>query len=543
MSDGKVELEIKELNLDMIRPSTEQMHDLDTGGSKIVVIGKPGCFQAGTPILMFGGGIKAVEDVEEGEEVMGDDSTPRTVLEVCRNRETMYRVVMDDLESYVVNEGHKLVLIDEDLSETIEVTVRDYIKWRESEKSRWRVFRRGVQFPERPTRHDPYEVGLYLGDIENVLPHVEGLGSDNFEKMYIEPEYKINSRHVRMQVLAGIIDANPSHVINTVNKYLLVKHDSERMIDDIVFLCRSLGLIAKAIDNKTKVYIMGNLREIPTKYRSLAVDEVSQEVGYLKGYDSARGIHALSFQVQRLEEDNYYGFTIDGNHRFMLGSFDVVRNTGKTTLIASILYAKKHIYPCGMFMSGSEDSNGFYQRIIPSTFVYNEYNPEKVKDFIRRQKIARQHLPNPWGVLLLDDCTDDPKTMKTPLMQGIFKRGRHNNMLFILSLQYCMDIPPAIRTNTDSCFICREPILKNRKKLWENFASIIPDFNLFCTIMDQITDDYTALYIHNQTRSNNWRDCVFWYKAKIVPKDFKFGSKDYWDFHNARFNTEYKDPL
>jgi ATPase subunit of ABC transporter with duplicated ATPase domains len=52
--------------------------------------------------------------------------------------------------------------------------------------------------------------------------------------------------------------------------------------------------------------------------------------------------------------------------------------TGKTTLIASILYAKKHIFPVGLFMSGSEDSNGFYRRIAPSTFVFNDYSEEQL---------------------------------------------------------------------------------------------------------------------------------------------------------------------
>ena len=42
--------------------------------------------------------------------------------------------------------------------------------------------------------------------------------------------------------------------------------------------------------------------------------------------------------------------------------------TGKTTLITSILYNKKHIFPVGMVMSGTEDSNGHYGKIFPETF-------------------------------------------------------------------------------------------------------------------------------------------------------------------------------
>lgn len=214
--------------------------------------------------------------------------------------------------------------------------------------------------------------------------------------------------------------------------------------------------------------------------------------------------------------------------------------TGKTTIISSLLYEKSHIFPMGVVFSGTEDSNHHYSKMFPSTFVYNKLDEPRIEDFIKRQKLAKEHLPNPWGVLLLDDCTDDPKILKKPLFQGLYKNGRHWKMLFILSLQYSLDILPTIRTNIDGTFILREPNLKNRRRLYENYAGIIPDFTLFCDIMDQITTDYTALYINNATQSNNWEDCVYWYKARQVPDNFRFGSQSFWDHALYRVNENYK---
>ena len=111
-------------------------------------------------------------------------------------------------------------------------------------------------------------------------------------------------------------------------------------------------------------------------------------------------------------------------------------------------------------------------------------------------------------------------------------------MWFVLSLQYALDIKPAIRTNIDGTFILRETNLRNRKILHDNFAGVIPDFTLFCEILDQLTDDYSAVYIHNATTSNKMEDCVFWYKAKPVPENFRIGCDDYWDFHDQRFDTK-----
>jgi hypothetical protein len=218
--------------------------------------------------------------------------------------------------------------------------------------------------------------------------------------------------------------------------------------------------------------------------------------------------------------------------------------TGKSNLIKSILYFKKHIIPIATIMSGTEDSNKDFSKIVPESFIFNDYDESKIEEIIKRQKLAIEHLENPWAVLLLDDCTDDASVFRKPIQHGLYKRGRHWQLLYIVSLQYCLDVKPAIRTNIDGIFILREPILKNRRSLYENYASIIPDFATFCDILDQITDDHTALYIHNQTSENNWEDCVFWYKApdmKEIP--FKFGCDDYWTFHNERFNTEYVAPI
>jgi GTPase SAR1 family protein len=219
--------------------------------------------------------------------------------------------------------------------------------------------------------------------------------------------------------------------------------------------------------------------------------------------------------------------------------------TGKTSLISSLLYWKRHIYPVAMAISGSEDSNHFYRQILPSTFVYNTYDEETIKNFVRRQKIAKQHLQYPWAVMLLDDCTDDTKVFNKPLQHALFKKGRHWKMWYILSLQYAMDVKPVIRVNTDGCFILREPSPKIRKVIWENYAGIIPDFSLFCDIMDVITDDYTALYIHNKSQSNDWRDCVFYYRADLdaMPSNWRFGCDDLWKFHYQRYNSEYVDPI
>ena len=253
------------------------------------------------------------------------------------------------------------------------------------------------------------------------------------------------------------------------------------------------------------------------------------------------GRDTITYRIRELDPDMIAPSTKNMDRPEQGGSKIVIigkPGTGKTTLITSLLYEKSHIFPVGVAMSGTEDSNGHYSKIFPSSFVFNSLDKPVIEQFINRQKLAKQHLPNPWGVLLLDDCTDDPKLFNDPMFLGIFKNGRHWKMWFVLSLQYALDIKPAIRTNIDGTFILRETNLRNRKILHDNFAGVIPDFALFCDILDQLTDDYSAVYIHNATTSNKMEDCVFWYKAKPVPENFRLGCDDYWDFHDQRFDTK-----
>jgi hypothetical protein len=217
--------------------------------------------------------------------------------------------------------------------------------------------------------------------------------------------------------------------------------------------------------------------------------------------------------------------------------------TGKSTLIASLCASKTHLIPVAQIFSGTEDSNHFYSSKFPPVCVYNKLDLEAMKGFIQRQKWAKEHLKNPWALQIIDDCTDDPAQLRLPIFQAYYKNGRHWKMMHILSLQYCLDIRPSIRSNIDYTFILRETNLKNRESLYKNYASCIPNFQMFQEIMDVITEDYTALVINNRVQSNKIEDCIFWYRAQKdgIPANWRFGAASAWDFSNERNDPEWNE--
>jgi len=222
------------------------------------------------------------------------------------------------------------------------------------------------------------------------------------------------------------------------------------------------------------------------------------------------------------------------------------RGTGKSTLVADILYYHRKI-PVGLAMSATEESNSFYAKYIPPLYIYNDFNTKAVEKLIQSQrKKIKKHRGelktcDPESLssfLLLDDCMYDKSWTKDVNIRGIFMNGRHWKILFFLTMQYCMDITPDLRTNIDYVFILRENIIKNRKKIYENFFGIFPTYDSFSEVMDQCTENFDCLVLDNTAHGNKIEDCVFWYRAKRKRK-FRIGSEAVWRYSHQHFNSHY----
>jgi hypothetical protein len=107
-------------------------------------------------------------------------------------------------------------------------------------------------------------------------------------------------------------------------------------------------------------------------------------------------------------------------------------------------------------------------------------------------------------------------------------RKNHKNVM--ITMQYCLGLPPMLRSNIDYTFIYRENNISNRKRIYENFAGMFPTFDVFCQVMDQCTENYECLVINNSARTNKLNEQVFWYKAPLRGNIFKVGAPEAWKF-------------
>lgn len=345
-------------------------------GSAIAIHGPPGtgkCMVVDTPILMYNGDIKMVQDIVVGDELMGDDSSPRTVISLGSGQDDLYEVKSNTGDKYGVNSEHILCLKSIGLNkieivpnmivntcfststktafivhyfnkislqmkskkfydkekaelflkrkhiynEIVEISLKRYILLPESIKNGLKGYRVAVDFPERHTDCNPYMYGL---SIEN--------------RDTINDDFKINNFDKRLQLLAGIIDACIEENVDTNNASFNIKVKSV-LVKDVVFLVRSLGFL---ITIKTNIYNLNkeyatilsitgeNLHTIPVKqfYNNQTAIENTKVLS-----QNQFSIDSLVYDIsiEPIGFGHYYGFTLGSNHRYLLEDFTVTHNT------------------------------------------------------------------------------------------------------------------------------------------------------------------------------------------------------------------------
>jgi ATP-dependent DNA helicase DinG len=103
-----------------------------------------GCHAAGQTILMYDGSIKLVENIVVGDQLMGPDSEPRSVLGLARGVDNMVDIVPVKGAPWRVNEGHILTLVRRKNDFFFDVPVSRWRQWPEAVRDSFQLFRVGI---------------------------------------------------------------------------------------------------------------------------------------------------------------------------------------------------------------------------------------------------------------------------------------------------------------------------------------------------------------------------------------------------------------
>lgn len=160
-----------------------------------------------------------------------------------------------------------------------------------------------------------------------------GIAVDGSMK-FIPDAYKFTDTGTRLEVLAGLLDTGGHLAAHGVFDYI---SQSKRLAEDVVWLSRSLGLAAylKPCEKRDqhgnggtyyRVCISGHVDMIPTRIPRKQAKPRLQKKDVLR----------TGFSVELLPADDYYGFSIEGDGRFLLGDFTVTHNCGKTIVFSDL---------------------------------------------------------------------------------------------------------------------------------------------------------------------------------------------------------------
>ena len=356
-----------------------------------------GCHAPGTPILMYDGTTKSVEEIAVGDPLMGPDSRPRNVLELHHGVDSLFEIRPLKGEPFTVNAGHILSLIKTNPSNDpgrqwglpagsiVDLSVVDYLSRSAHFKHLHKLYRSRVDFP--PTSGlllDPYFLGLLLGD-GSLKYGSASITTMDFEVVaYCHAMAGQLGVGIREEQLAG----------NDANTYHFSVPGSARE-NPLTARLRALGVYGCGADEKfipqayktgsretraavlaglidTDGYRIKNGIEYSTASRQLAEDVafVARSLGFLAlpkpkpvngkiyyrfaicGDFSEVPLRVArrkpgprrqkkdplrtGFTVHAADRGEYYGFTVDRDQRYLMGDFTVTHNSGKTIMLSGV---------------------------------------------------------------------------------------------------------------------------------------------------------------------------------------------------------------
>lgn len=421
---------LRDMQVPVVKAYLDKVLPNGGGGLLELPCGFGKCLGINTPIIMSDGTFKMVQDIQIGDKLMGDDSTPRNVLSLARGKEQMYKISSKKGDEYIVNESHILSLKSSTdfksnmkKGQIIDISVKDFLELPKSYHGKGGPllgYKVPVIFPEVEVEFDPYLLGYWLGDGASshsgittqdsyVIKYLVDLFKTKHTNLYLQYKgsqydyrinaingykngnsfmrflrknnllnnkhipfnYKCNSRNIQLQLLAGIIDSDGYHKGNC---YEIVQKNTQ-FANDIVFLCRSLGFACYTKKCKKTCTNAPNGPKIGEYNRICIYGSGLEDIPVLcprKKCTKRKQIKdALVYRitVEKLYIDDYYGFEIDGNRRFILGDFSVTHNTSISLYILSRLKKKTLV-------------------IVHKEFLMNQWI-ERIQQFLPNAKIGK----------------------------------------------------------------------------------------------------------------------------------------------------------
>ena len=218
------------------------------------------------------------------------------------------------------------------------------------------------------------------------------------------------------------------------------------------------------------------------------------------------------------------------------------RGSGKSYIVREIMNHFKNI-PAGVVISPCDRMSSFYKYFFPDLYVHYDLGNNLLKKILIRQSIMIDKAKanktiDPTAMLIMDCCLAQKKSWtKDQDIMEILMNGRHYRLPYIATLQTPVGITPEMRLNFDYIFLLKEDSCINKKKLWNDYASMFPTLDSFNKVFSKCTEDYRAMVIDNRKPTDNIQEKVFWFKAQ--EQKFTFGCDKFKEIHRNYYEPNW----
>lgn len=273
------------------------------------------CFGKGTEILLYDGNIKKVEDIVIGDELIGDDSKKRIVLETHKGFSELYEIIPKNGEKCVVNKQHILCLKNNNESDKIvEISVENFLELSEESQNCLKWYSTSVEFDDKLNNKSNSNFYMIGNRLKNII-EVEKKYNCFSELLSIPIKFKCASKEQRMSFLLALMNLGEFTNFDNSKVYnICISKIYKKLATDIIFIINSLGY---TLYNDSQLLGLSetNNDELTISFSTLEKKE--------------------NFTINFLGNGEYYGFQVTDNGRFLLKDFSVVHNSSLVGILTS----------------------------------------------------------------------------------------------------------------------------------------------------------------------------------------------------------------
>ena len=311
--------------------------DEDSEYLHTVIMGTPGsgkCLGKGTPVFMYDGSVKCVEDIQVGDILIGDDLQKRNVLSTCSGNEIMYRICYSDSEEYIVNQSHILTLADSEYN-LVDLSLTEYLN---SNEKYYGVqtsldFENAIEFDS-----DPFLEGyILINKINNVCVDLPDIVLEKLEK-------HISTDKDAMISIDSLLDIQKIYTREHLHLFLqgVFYFSNTVFLEDgyeFQFVKNALTTTGCQFKYTTKTHFID---DVESQFYSITCKNIPE-------YNPEPLITYHDIEVYKLDVGEYFGFELDGNNRFILGNGIVTHNTTIARIIGELYKNMGILSPNGVF--------------------------------------------------------------------------------------------------------------------------------------------------------------------------------------------------